>query len=107
MSELPSPLNFDRQIDQILSGLQERPNTYLMAIVGIPGSGKSTLCDAIVKRLPGSVVLPMDRVRNRLVACGITSTLFHAAQQVESNDLLNARLIIEDGAEERANLTLC
>jgi pantothenate kinase len=187
--------------------LRSRKNAFLIAVVGIPGSGKSTLCEALSKRLPGSVVVPMDgyhlprselspeqmkrrgaphtfasatlredlkrlqknrigtfpsfdhavkdprpnaiqvghdcslvivegnylllqawelvdlfdfkifldcdirdamnRVRQRLVACGITSTYAEATVQVQSNDFLNARRIIEDGCESRADLTVC
>ncbi len=206
MDNSPSPPKLASQVDRILVSLQERPNVYLVAVVGIPGSGKSTICEALAKRLRGSVVLPMDgyhlprseltpesikrrgaphtfdstklreelknlrqnhtgwfpnfdhaskdpqpnaihvgsncplvivegnylllqawnleglfdlkvfldcdihkamdRVRHRLVTCGITSTLAEATQQVQSNDLLNARLIIDDGAEGRADLTV-
>ncbi len=201
-----SPPNLASQIDRILASLRERPNAYLVAVVGIPGSGKSTICEALSKRLPGSVVLPMDgyhlprsvltpeamkrrgaphtfdsaklredlkslrqnhtgsfpafhhvvkdpepnaihiardcplvivegnylllqawdladlfdfsifldcdidkamdRVRRRLFTCGITSTLAEATAHVQSNDLLNARLILEDGAKERVDLTV-
>ncbi len=52
--------NIDRQLDRVLVALGENPNAYLVALVGIPGSGKSTLCEKLAKRLPKSIVLPMD-----------------------------------------------
>jgi len=206
MSDYSSTLNLTPQIDRLLAALDERPNAYLVAVVGIPGSGKSTLCHALEKRLPSSVVLPMDgyhlprsqlspeemkrrgspptfdtskirvalenlrrirsgsfpafdhatkdpepnairvgtdcslvivegnylllrdwnledcfdltvfldcdlnkamdRVRKRLFECGITASPEEAARQVQSNDLINARLILDDGAKERAHLIL-
>jgi len=33
---------------------------WVVAVVGIPGSGKSTVAEAIAARRPGAVVLPMD-----------------------------------------------
>lgn len=48
----------------------------------------------------------MDRVRDRLFSCGITSSPEEAALQVQFNDLINARLILADGIKDRAQLTL-
>lgn len=45
----------------ILEALQDRtPSPWLIAIVGIPGSGKSTVAAATASRVPGGVVVPMD-----------------------------------------------
>ena len=44
----------------VCRALELRPETRLLAIAGIPGSGKSTLSEALRLRLPGSVVIPMD-----------------------------------------------
>jgi pantothenate kinase len=196
--------NIDRQVDRILVALGENPNAYLVALVGIPGSGKSTLCDRLAKRLPNSIILPMDgyhlyrcqltqaamkrrgsphtfdavklredierlrqnhcgsfpafdhavkdpepdaihidadcsiviiegnylllkewnlehlfdvtifldcdlheamsRVQQRHLRSGIVATKEEAAERVKENDLLNARLILDDGAMERAQL---
>ncbi len=206
MPELPDLPILVEQVAGILAAISERSEIYLIAVVGIPGSGKSTLCDALTKRLPESVVLPMDgyhlprcelsdeeikrrgaphtfdlaklrldlealrrnrcgsfpafdhsikdpepnaihvghnctrvivegnylllkewklealfdftilldcdldkamdRVRDRLFNCGITSSPEEAAHQVQSNDLINARLILADGVKDRAHLTL-
>lgn len=46
--------------DAILESLRQRPNAYLVAIAGIPGSGKTTLCDVLQRRRPDAVVVPMD-----------------------------------------------
>ena len=46
--------------DAILAALRDRPDAYLIAIAGIPGSGKTTLCDVLRSRLPDAVVIPMD-----------------------------------------------
>lgn len=46
--------------DIILEALRRRPETYLIGIAGIPGSGKTTLCDVLRQRRPDAVVIPMD-----------------------------------------------
>lgn len=46
--------------DAILEMLRQRPAAYLIAIAGIPGSGKTTLCDFLKSRRPDAVVVPMD-----------------------------------------------
>ena len=46
--------------DAILKSLRKRPASYLIAIAGIPGSGKTTLCEVLQSRRPDSVVIPMD-----------------------------------------------
>ena len=38
----------------------ESPAPRLIAIVGVPGSGKSTVAAAVAARVPGAVVVPMD-----------------------------------------------
>jgi pantothenate kinase len=62
------------RVDAILAALQKRPAAYLVAIAGIPGSGKSTLCEALLRRRPDAVVIPMDGChipRSQLDAEGI------------------------------------
>ena len=44
----------------LLATLRQRPDAYLIGIAGIPGSGKTTLCDVLRSRLPDAVVVPMD-----------------------------------------------
>ncbi len=44
----------------ILESLRQHSNAYLIAIVGIPGSGKTTLCDVLQRCRPDAVVVPMD-----------------------------------------------
>lgn len=44
----------------ILEELRQRPNAYLVGIAGIPGSGKTTLCDMLQHLRPDAVVVPMD-----------------------------------------------
>lgn len=46
--------------EAILELLRQRPDAYLIGIAGIPGSGKTTLCDVLQQRLPEAVVVPMD-----------------------------------------------
>jgi pantothenate kinase len=206
MSHETRPPNLESLVDRVLDALQARSRVYLLAVVGIPGSGKSTLSQAIANRIPGSVVLPMDgyhvprarlsdadmkrrgaphtfdfrqlkadlhdlrqkragsfpafdhakkdpepnaihvtrdnspilvegnylllqawgladlfdfkifidcepqramdRVQNRLVECRIVATREEAIQQVQTNDLLNADLILHDGTSSRVDLIL-
>lgn len=46
--------------EAILESLRQRPDAYLIAIAGIPGSGKTTLCEVLKSRRPDAVVVPMD-----------------------------------------------
>lgn len=46
--------------EAILEALRQRSDAYLVAIAGIPGSGKTTLCDVLKSRRPNAVVVPMD-----------------------------------------------
>ncbi|WP_165226692.1 AAA family ATPase [Aquisphaera insulae] len=59
----------------ILDGLRRRtPMPRLIAIVGIPGSGKSTIAAALAASVPGAVVVPMDGYhlpRSALTADGL------------------------------------
>lgn len=45
---------------QILAAIDARPGTYLVAIAGVPGSGKSTVCEQILAQRPAYGVVPMD-----------------------------------------------
>ena len=44
----------------VVDVLRQRPDVYLVAVAGIPGSGKTTLCETLRARLPNAVILPMD-----------------------------------------------
>ncbi len=60
--------------EAILESLRARPDAYLMAIAGIPGSGKTTLCEVLKSKRPDAVVIPMDGYhlpRSRLDAEGL------------------------------------
>jgi pantothenate kinase len=60
MAHEVAPPNLDRQIACVLEAIKARHDIYLVAVVGIPGSGKSTFCTTLAKRLPCAIVLPMD-----------------------------------------------
>jgi pantothenate kinase len=60
--------------EAILAALRSRPDASLIAIAGIPGSGKSTLCEVLKSQLPDAVVVPIDGYhlpRSRLDAEGM------------------------------------
>lgn len=59
-SDRPTQPDLRSQVDQVLSAIKKIPTPYLVAVSGIPGSGKSTLCSAITNKIPGAVTLPMD-----------------------------------------------
>ena len=44
----------------VLQELQAHPQAYLVAVAGIPGSGKSTVCLEIQKQFPDAAIVPMD-----------------------------------------------
>jgi pantothenate kinase len=46
--------------DVFLAALDQRPETYLVGIAGVPGSGKTTLCREIAARRPDATVVSMD-----------------------------------------------
>jgi pantothenate kinase len=49
------------QATTILDALRDRrPVPWLVAIVGIPGAGKSTIAADVASRVPGAVGIPMD-----------------------------------------------
>jgi pantothenate kinase len=51
-------LTVDQAVDR--AAMLARRGRTLLGIVGCPGAGKSTLSDALVSRLPSTVVVPMD-----------------------------------------------
>lgn len=57
MSPSPSP---SPALPTLLHALEKRPEARMIAIAGIPGSGKSTLSAELQASVPGSVVVPMD-----------------------------------------------
>jgi pantothenate kinase len=61
-------------VETLHSEIAKRPDVYMVGIAGIPGSGKTTLSQALASRFPGAVVVPMDGYhipRNRLDAEGL------------------------------------
>lgn len=64
----------DTIADQLIEALQTRPEIYMVAIAGVPGSGKTTLCRQICQHRPDAVIVPMDGYhlpRSRLDAEGL------------------------------------
>jgi pantothenate kinase len=65
----------DRAATSILGAVRERrPGARLVAVVGVPGAGKSTVAAALADRVPGAVVVPMDGYhipRSSLTADGL------------------------------------
>ena len=58
----------------MLAALRNRPGAYLVGIAGIPGSGKTTLCQALRALRPDAAIVPMDGYhlpRSRLDAEGL------------------------------------
>lgn len=65
MQAEPGPTPFQQSssilaAQSILDALRARPNAYLVGIAGVPGSGKTTLCQALRSLRPDAVVVPMD-----------------------------------------------
>jgi pantothenate kinase len=63
-----------RLADVFLAAILKRPDTYLVGIAGVPGSGKTTLCREIAARRPDAMVVSMDGYhlpRSRLDAEGM------------------------------------
>ena len=50
----------DEALVAALDAIRTRPDTYLVAVAGIPGSGKTTFCRQLAAALHGSAVIPMD-----------------------------------------------
>lgn len=46
--------------EQLLAAVAARPGTWLVAVAGVPGSGKTTLCEAVRALRPEVGVVPMD-----------------------------------------------
>lgn len=72
--ELASHVAAAAHAEVVLQTLQKYPDAYLIGMAGIPGSGKTTLCDVLTSRRPDAVVVPMDGYhlpRSRLDAEGL------------------------------------
>src|SRR5207244_3462251 len=54
------PTNISTAAAAVLDAIDRRPGVYLVGISGIPGSGKTTLTDALHALRPNAGVLPMD-----------------------------------------------
>ena len=50
----------DSITEQFLIALRQHPRVYMVGIAGIPGSGKTTFCQAIAEKSPGAAVISMD-----------------------------------------------
>lgn len=57
---MPSPPPDASPLAVLGHALAQRPEARLIAIAGVPGSGKSTLSAALCDSMPGAVVVPMD-----------------------------------------------
>ncbi|HZZ73835.1 MAG TPA: hypothetical protein VFE24_16400 [Pirellulales bacterium] len=54
---MPDP---DALAEQLLAELALHPAAYLVGVAGIPGSGKTSLCEALARRRPDAAILSMD-----------------------------------------------
>lgn len=60
-AEGPCPACLDKDGQALLARLRALPGArVLVALAGAPGSGKSSLAEALVARLPDAVLVPMD-----------------------------------------------
>ncbi len=74
----------------------------VIVLVGLPGAGKSTLADAVARRLPDARVLDKDKVRHALFdPCDYTSAerdvVFAAMLDAARYHLGRDRIVIFDG----------
>jgi predicted kinase len=74
----------------------------VIVLVGLPGAGKSTLAEALARRLPGARVLDKDKVRHVLFdPCDYTSAerdvVFAAMLDAARYHLGRDRIVIFDG----------
>lgn len=74
----------------------------VIVLVGVPGAGKSTLAEALARRLPDARVLDKDKVRHALFApCDYTSAerdvVFAALLDAARYHLGRGRVVIFDG----------
>jgi len=46
--------------EQLLAAIDARPGAWLVAVAGIPGSGKTTICEQVRELRPRAMVVPMD-----------------------------------------------
>lgn len=74
----------------------------MIVLVGLPGAGKSTLADALARRLPGARVLDKDKVRHVLFdPCDYTSAerdvVFAAMLDAARYHLGRDRIVVFDG----------
>lgn len=47
-------------VEQFLQRLQAQPEAYLVGLAGVPGSGKTSFCQAVCAQRPDITVVPMD-----------------------------------------------
>ena len=74
----------------------------MIVLVGLPGAGKSTLAEALARRLPGARVLDKDKVRHVLFdPCDYTSAerdvVFAAMLDAARYHLGRDRIVVFDG----------
>ncbi len=93
MQRSPSLDEVSSAAETVRSALRNRPDAYLVAISGIPGSGKSTLCEPLRASLLGAVVLPMDGYHLRKSQLDAGSLRRRGARHTFANAELRADLM--------------
>ena len=56
----PTDNSYETSFEKLIKHINEDNSVYLIGVAGVPGAGKTTFCSELTKRIPNSIILPMD-----------------------------------------------